>query len=89
MNDRASNPSSLATAIRHRRRDLGLDQVELAELAGCSTRFVHSVEAGKATLRFDKLLDLLRVLGLSLRLVRATDEMLVPDERPGPTPTGS
>jgi hypothetical protein len=29
--------------------------VSLAELAGCSTRFVHTVEAGKETLRLDKL----------------------------------
>ena len=43
---------------------------ELAELAGCSTRFVHMVEAGKATVRLDKVLDLLEVLGLELRVVR-------------------
>lgn len=54
--------------LRQRRAALGLKQVELAELAGCSTRFVHTAEAGKATLRLDKLLELLRVLGMRLRL---------------------
>ena len=45
-----------------------LTQVELAELAGCSTRFVHTVEAGKPTLRLDAVLRLLATLGLRLEL---------------------
>jgi y4mF family transcriptional regulator len=69
MNDRAS---SLAAAIRARREQLGLRQAELAELAACSTRFVHMAESGKATLRLDKVLDVLRVLGLAL-VVRRGD----------------
>jgi y4mF family transcriptional regulator len=59
----------LAAAVRGRRRDLGLRQAELAALAGCSERFVHTVENGKASLRLDKLLDVLEVLGLDLSLV--------------------
>lgn len=42
-------------------------QAELAELAACSTRFVHTLEAGKASVRLDKLLAVLRVLGLRLK----------------------
>lgn len=70
MHDRSSPafPDTLAKALRQRREALGLNQVDVAELAGCSTRFVHSVEAGKGTLRLDKLTDLLRVLGLRLRV---------------------
>lgn len=60
---------SLGQALRRRRESLGLRQVELAELAGCSTRFVHTLESDKASLRLDKLLDVLGVLGLGLRLV--------------------
>ena len=67
MHDRAFH-EQLGRALRQRRRALGLRQVELAELAGCSTRFVHSAEAGKASLRLDKLLALLRVLGLGFEL---------------------
>jgi y4mF family transcriptional regulator len=67
MNDRASQ---LAGAVRSRREQLGLRQAELAELAGCSTRFVHMMESGKATLRLDKVLDVLRVLGLALAVRR-------------------
>ncbi|UYM04676.1 helix-turn-helix domain-containing protein [Solicola gregarius] len=53
-----------------RREELDLRQSELAELAGCSTRFVHAVETGKPTLQLDKLLAVLRVLGLHLALER-------------------
>lgn len=54
--------------IRTRRRELGLTQAELADLAECSARFVRSLEAGKATVRVDKLLAVANVLGLELRL---------------------
>ena len=63
MHDRSSG---LAEAVRTRPVRLGLRQEELADLAGCSTRFVHTVEAGKQTLRLDKLIDLLAALGLGL-----------------------
>jgi HTH-type transcriptional regulator / antitoxin HipB len=70
MHDRSSDAfvGNMARALRQRREALGLNQVDVAELAGCSTRFVHTVEAGKGTLRFDKLADVLRVLGLRLRV---------------------
>ena len=60
--------AALAHTVRERREDLGLCQVELAVLAGCSERFVHTVEKGKPTLRLDKVLDILEVLGLDLEL---------------------
>jgi y4mF family transcriptional regulator len=56
----------LAAQVRERRRSLGLTQTDLADLAGCSSRFVRSLEAGKGTVRVDKLLDVLDVLGLEL-----------------------
>lgn len=58
--------AALAEAVRSRRLELNLTQAEVADLAGCSQRFVHTVEQGKPTLRLDKLLDLLEVLGLGL-----------------------
>jgi y4mF family transcriptional regulator len=57
---------TLADLVRLRRERLGLRQDELADLAGCSTRFVHTVEAGKQTLRLDKLITVLNALGLGL-----------------------
>lgn len=56
----------LAAQVRERRTSLGLTQTDLADLAGCSSRFVRSLEAGKGTVRVDKLLDVLDVLGLEL-----------------------
>jgi len=73
MNDRASD---LADAVRRRRRELKLTQVDVAELAGCSPRFVHMVEHAKDTVRLDKLLDVLVVLGLELHVVRGRRGLL-------------
>lgn len=69
MSDRAFE---IGSQIRARRTKLGLKQRELADLAGCSTRFVHTVETGKVTVRLDKLLDVLEVLGLRLNIVGPT-----------------
>ncbi len=60
--------SEMGLAVRARRLELGLKQQELAEMAGCSTRFVHTVEAGKPSVRLDKLIDVLGVLGLRLSI---------------------
>jgi HTH-type transcriptional regulator / antitoxin HipB len=54
--------------LRNRRRDLGLRQEELAELAGVSARFVGELESGKATARLDKFQDVLNALGLKLEI---------------------
>ncbi len=54
--------------IRARRRALGLTQAALADLAGCSPRFVGALEAGKPTVHLDKVLAVLDVLGLDLSL---------------------
>lgn len=86
--DSPARPSSrireLGEAARARRESLGLRQAEVADLSGCSTRFVHTLEAGKDTLRLDKVLDVLEVLGLDLRLVPGTGRFTRPD--PGATP---
>jgi HTH-type transcriptional regulator / antitoxin HipB len=66
---RGRSVSLLPETVRSRRKALGLRQAELADLAGCSERFVHTVENGKASLRLDKLLDVLKVLGLDLVVV--------------------
>jgi HTH-type transcriptional regulator/antitoxin HipB len=60
--------SGLAQAVRARRRALGLSQAELADLAGCSERFVYSLEHAKPTVRLAKILDVLAVLGLDLQV---------------------
>jgi len=64
MDDTAEE--GLGPQLRQRRKALGLTQDELADLAGCSPRFVRALEAGKATVRLDKVVDILDALGLEL-----------------------
>ena len=59
---------TVARLVRDRRKSLRLRQSDLANLAGCSVRTIYALEEGKSTLRLDKLLDVLDVLGLELHL---------------------
>ena len=56
----------LGEAVRARRRALGLTQKELSRLAGCGLAFLYELERGKPTVRLDKVLGVLGVLGLEL-----------------------
>lgn len=71
--------ADLSAAVRLRRRELGLTQAEVAELAAVATRTVHAVETGKPTVRLDALLDVLGALGLRLRLERGSATGVVAD----------
>jgi len=68
MHDRAREPVAWGGEVRRRRLELGLHQDELAALAGVSTRFVHTLERSKPTVRLDKVLAVLAQLGLDLVL---------------------
>lgn len=57
---------NIAEQVRDRRKALRLTQDDLADLASCSPRFIRALEAGKSTVRMDKLLDVLDALGLEL-----------------------
>src|ERR1700732_4745993 len=72
MHDRAPEPSSWGAYVRLRRTELGLRQDELAALAGVSTRFVHTLEQSKPSLRLDKVLAVFKQLGLDLALEPGT-----------------
>lgn len=68
-NDLAPSPTQrLGSAVRARRRALRLDQAEVAALAGVGLAFLYALEHGKPTVRIDKLLAVLGVLGLELSL---------------------
>jgi y4mF family transcriptional regulator len=56
----------LASELRRRRRELGLTQEELAELAGVSTRFLHDLENAKPSVQLDRVLAVAETLGLEL-----------------------
>ena len=65
--DRAGN--ELASAVVERRKLLGLRQEDLADLAEVSLRFVQLVEAGKPSVRLDKVEAVLHALGLRLAVL--------------------
>jgi HTH-type transcriptional regulator/antitoxin HipB len=58
----------LGRAVRARRRALGLDQLALCDLAGVGPAFLYSLEHGKPSVRLDKVLAVLAVLGLELHV---------------------
>ncbi|MDK6564942.1 type II toxin-antitoxin system Y4mF family antitoxin [Corynebacterium pyruviciproducens] len=59
---------NLGETVRKRRRELGINQLDLAERSGVSDRFIRDLEHGKTSLRLDKLVDLLTALGLELTI---------------------
>lgn len=82
----AAHAAALARAVRARRKALKLTQVDLSRLAGCGPDFVYDVEVGKASLRLDKLLDVLGVLGLELVVSQGKNVLRVaPELQPGRT----
>ena len=64
-----SSMHSIGELVREKRKQDGLTQTELAELSQVGTRFLSELENGKATLRFDKVLQVLQNLGLQLQMV--------------------
>lgn len=57
---------SLSQFVATRRKSLKLTQPELAAKAGVGLRFVRELEGGKATLRMDKVNDVLHLFGHQL-----------------------
>ena len=60
----------LAEAVRAAREAAGWTQAQLAERARVGLKFLYELESGKDTLRTDKVLDVLKVLGLHLLVAR-------------------
>lgn len=63
----------LAAAVRGRRRELGLSQVELAAGIGVSRDWVSDFESGKATVEMGLVLRVLEALRLRIDLVGDAD----------------
>ncbi len=78
--DREEIIAGLGRAVRGQRKALGLTQKQLGQLAGCGVAFLYLLESGKPTVRLDKVLDVLIVLGLQLRLETGKAGVVV-DER--------
>ena len=69
--------AALGASVRLRRKTLHLTQITLSKLAGCGPDFIYDLEAGKPSLRLDKLLDVLAVLGLQLALAEGKTPLRV------------
>jgi len=59
---------NLAEKVKIERKKQGLTQLELAKYAEVGINFIYSLENGKSTLRLDKVLNVLRVLGLEIKI---------------------
>lgn len=60
--------SSLGSFIKNTRKIQRLTQAELAGLSGTGLRFIVDLEKGKPTCQIKKILDVVKVLGIKIRL---------------------
>lgn len=56
----------LGQLIRARRKELGLTQTQVAEVADANLRFVSELERGKPTARLENVMRVLQALGIEL-----------------------
>lgn len=60
--------ADVGQAVRAKRVQDGLTQVQAAALCGVGTRFLSELENGKATAELGKVVQVLKVLGLELSI---------------------
>jgi y4mF family transcriptional regulator len=68
--ERDKTQSGIASAVKILRERAGLTQVELARRTGVGLRFVRELEQGKATVRLDKVNQVLALFGYRLEAVK-------------------
>ncbi len=56
-------------SVKKRRKELGMNQGELALVSGTGVRFISDLENGKATCELGKALDVLANLGVELAFI--------------------
>ena len=59
----------IGETIKRRRKDIGINQVDLAMVANTGRRFISDLENGKASCELGKTLAVLENLGLELHIV--------------------
>lgn len=60
------SPTGLGSIIRQKRKEVGIDQIRGAGLAGVGVRFLSELERGKPTVEFGLVLQVLQRFGLEL-----------------------
>jgi len=68
---RVYTPASIGDAIRHYRKEAGLTQEQLAEMAGLQRSYLSELESGKETEQVKRVLRVLRQLGVRMMLDKA------------------
>ena len=63
-----NNPVDIGALVRNRRKQLKVNQTELAMTCGTGLRFIVDLEKGKPTCQIGKVLAVLKVLGLTLEV---------------------
>lgn len=61
--------NQIGTIVRVRRKELGVTQLHLAELAGVNVNTIYNLERGEGNLTLNVLSKILDVLGLEIKLV--------------------
>jgi y4mF family transcriptional regulator len=57
---------NLSHFLKLKRKEEGITQLQLADMAGVGVRFVRDVEQGKASLRLDKVNTVLALFGAKM-----------------------
>jgi HTH-type transcriptional regulator / antitoxin HipB len=60
----------LGLLVREQRKRLAMNQLDIAGLGNTGNRFIVELENGKPTLQLQKVLDVIRLLGLELTVQR-------------------
>jgi len=68
---RLYNAASIGPAIRRFRKEAGLTQSQLAELAGLNRTYLSDLEQGKETEQIRRILRILKLLGVRATLQKA------------------
>jgi HTH-type transcriptional regulator / antitoxin HipB len=68
---RLYSASSIGPAIRHYRKEAGLTQAQLADMAGLNRSYVAELERGKETEQLRRILRLLKLLSVRATLQKA------------------
>ena len=69
---RINSTKDLGALVKERRKQRGLTQEELAMYCGTGIRFISDLENGKATIQFEKALNVISMLALDMYITERT-----------------
>jgi HTH-type transcriptional regulator / antitoxin HipB len=75
---KARTPADVGLLLKARRKELGLDQSQLAERAGVSRQWLIDVEKGKPRAELGLILRTAQALGLAFEIVREMPSSAAP-----------